>query len=264
MRLSASINLFDGHELLPALLRNLRADVDHLSVVYQMMSWYGEPASIDLAPLLGALHRDGWIDEAVAYDREALPNATVKAHEARKRSIGAELGRSAGASHHLSLDVDEFYRASELRWAKQAIDRDGWDVTVCRFGDYHARPTYRCVELARFHGIDLFVPFICEIEPSTRVDAALDFFCAVDPSRRLPCRRPFVFPPDRLRMHHMTTVRGSRESLVSKFVNSSSRSIFALEDPRDLASLVRRFDPSRDGAPRVTVVADEFGIGGIG
>ena len=38
MKLSASINLFDGEELLFTSLTNLRPVVDHISVVYQLKS----------------------------------------------------------------------------------------------------------------------------------------------------------------------------------------------------------------------------------
>jgi hypothetical protein len=261
--LSACINLFDGHELLVPLVKHIRPEVDHLSIVYQSFSFCGNPAADDLVPLIDTLKGQAWIDDVMQYDPSSFPASTPKEHEARKRTVGFDAARAAGATHHLSLDVDEFYRAGEFRRAIRLICDEGFDATACRIQDYHARPIYRCRELARYHGIDLYVPFICRVDSNVHFDSALDFFCPVDPARRVRYKRPYVFPPDQLLMHHMTTVRGSRQSLVSKFVNSSSRSIFSVEDPAKLAELVWHFDPQRDAKPNVSVVVDEFGIGDV-
>ena len=55
MILSASINLFDGEELLDAKLRALRSEIDHISIVYQTRSYVGNPCSPLLLEILDHL-----------------------------------------------------------------------------------------------------------------------------------------------------------------------------------------------------------------
>lgn len=47
-----SYSVFDGEELLEASLQAIRNSVQHIVVVYQLVSWYGVPASPQLLPLL--------------------------------------------------------------------------------------------------------------------------------------------------------------------------------------------------------------------
>src|SRR5262249_21123885 len=115
--LSASINLFDGHELLAPLVASLRDQVAHLSVVYQTVSFWGNAAADTLWSSIEALVRDGRIDDVRHYDGSARLGWSAKEQEAEKRTLGLELARNAGATHYLSLDVDEFYRPDELRRA---------------------------------------------------------------------------------------------------------------------------------------------------
>lgn len=49
---TASINLFDGEELLPFQLENLRPVIDHISVVYQLKSDTGNNADSNIENLL--------------------------------------------------------------------------------------------------------------------------------------------------------------------------------------------------------------------
>jgi hypothetical protein len=254
--LSGSINLFDGSELLRAQLTALRGELDHVSVIFQERSNRGARSLVPLAPLLRDLVDDGLVDEFVRCE-PSLPTEPVL-HESRKRTLGLDLARARGATHYLSLDVDEFYRPSELATAKAQVEQHGWDATACCVQDYHAGPCYRRVGLTRYLGMDLHVPLICEIGDRMRYDPALPYFCCIDPSRRTPFRSAHAFPPSEIVLHHMTTVRGSRASLVQKFANSTSRSRF--QQPAELADLVWRWSPATRRTPRVEIVADEFSI----
>ncbi len=256
MILSGSINLFDGAELLPPLLRTLRPVLDHISVVYQLRSNRGNRHDPEMGLILSEVRRDGLLDDLACYqpDQQGLSPAR---HEARKRTIGLDLARRAGATHFMSLDVDEFYRPAELALARRQVEIHGYDATACRVQNYHRRPTYRCVGLDTYLGHDLYVPLICEIGGGV-FDPGIEYFCCVDPTRRLPYTNPHIFGTDEMVMQHMTTVRRSHASLVAKFANSSSRSPF--EDPVELADLVWNFEPSADRRPLVEAVVDEFGV----
>jgi hypothetical protein len=263
MRLSASVNLFNGDELLLPALKSLRSSVDHISIIYQTISYWGNPAPETLTGSIVSAMEAGFADDAVEYDPGEFPADAPKQHEARKRTMGISLAARKRATHFLSADVDEFYRPHEFRAAQQRIAAGGFDVTVCRIRDYHSRPVYRCADLAKYRQLDLYIPFICKVHDGVAFDPTLEFFCAVDPSRRLPCQHPHVFSPEELVMHHMTTVRRDRVSLASKFANAASRRGWELESPHALAELVWRFDPRIHKAPVVEIVADEFGLSGI-
>jgi hypothetical protein len=257
MILSGSINLFDGAELLPALLEVLRSELDHISVVYQLHSNYGNRADPEHTAALTELARRGWVDDVLYYHPEHARGPAVR-HETRKRTLGLHLARRAGATHFITLDVDEFYRAAELRQAKHEVELNGFDVTACRVQNYHCRPTYRCVGLDRYVGLDLHVPLIHEIGEHRAFDPSVEYFCCVDQTRRMRYAKPYRFPAEVIVMHHMTTVRRSWQSLVEKFTNSSSPSPFIT--PTELANLVWAFKPGPASRPSVDVVLDEFRI----
>ena len=56
MKLGISYNLFDGEELLEYSINSVRDSCDHINVVYQKISNWGEPCSKDLEDILHDLH----------------------------------------------------------------------------------------------------------------------------------------------------------------------------------------------------------------
>ena len=55
MKLGISYNLFDGEELLEYSIQSVRNSTDHINVVYQKTSNWGEPCSENLEDLLSDL-----------------------------------------------------------------------------------------------------------------------------------------------------------------------------------------------------------------
>ena len=68
MRLGVSYNIFDGEELLEGSIKQIRSEVDYISVVYQTVSNFGNPCNTDLVPLLERLKSEGLIDELFEYN----------------------------------------------------------------------------------------------------------------------------------------------------------------------------------------------------
>ena len=103
MRLSASYNYFNGDEHFLASLRAVRGGIEHVSVVWQEVSNAGEPITEAARAALAEAEAAGLIDEVIAYTPDLeLPRAR---NERRKRRIGLEAARAAGASHFLTLDL---------------------------------------------------------------------------------------------------------------------------------------------------------------
>jgi hypothetical protein len=258
MILSVSINLFDGEELLAPLLRTLRPEVDHISIVYQRFSYRGVPCAPSLPRRLRRLRDAALVDAVDEYD-SSDGRIPPQGHEVRKRNRGLELARRAGATHYMSLDVDEFFHAPDLRYAKQVVEREGYDATACRIQGYHRKAVYRERRLSDFLGYDLYVPLIYAVRDEARFVFDIPFFCTVDNTRRMPFHKAYCFRPDELLMHHMSTVRRSRRSLVSKFLNRST--LDPHDRPGKQAADVWDFRPERGGGPELDVVPDVFGIG---
>jgi hypothetical protein len=143
MILSASINLFDGEELLDAKLRALRGEIDHISIVYQTRSYTGNPCSPQLLGILDHLLKQGLVDELLEYQFEPDPFANPQIFEADKRTRGLELARKFGATHFITMDADEFILPEAMAYAKQQVIEHGYDATACKLIDYWVSQRYQ-------------------------------------------------------------------------------------------------------------------------
>ena len=152
MILSVSINLFDGEELLEPMLRALRTEVDHVSIVYQTRSYSGNPCSPILLPILRTLVKQGLVDQLLEYKCEPTPNEDRQIYEAEKRTLGLELASRYGATHFISLDADEFLLPEAIAFAKQQVINYGYDATACKLIDYWVSPRYQIPGMAQAWG----------------------------------------------------------------------------------------------------------------
>ena len=261
MRLSISVNLFCGEELLTAMLKNIRPEADHISIVYQTVSYVGDPCSPDLIDLLLSLERSGLIDTLYKYNfhkEDLLPQE----HEVKKRNIGLQLARETCATHYMSVDVDEFYILKELQYAKEIIEQEQYDATACRMFAYSQKPIYRHENLVTMYDCDLYVPLIYKVSIENSFVFNADFFCLVDPTRRMGYNRPYCFRPDEIVMHHMTHVRKSKETLCKKFANATSK-IPDMPPPEKMANSIWNTNPLRDSHEQLQIVPDIFNIGDL-
>lgn len=259
MILSASINLFDGEELLDAKFRALRSEIDHISIVYQLRSYVGNPCSPHLLEILENLVNQGLVDDLLEYKFEPDPFANPQVFEAEKRTLGLELARKFGATHFITMDADEFIHGNDMAYAKQQVIENDYDATACKLIDYWISPRYRVRGLAQAWGDYLYVPLIYKIRPNIAFTAAKaheDYFCIADTTRKLPTQNPHRLD-DRVIMHHMTTVRAQREGLISKFKNRSSH-IPPILPAEHMGDLLRAWTPNNRWGPVVDEVPDNF------
>ena len=262
MKLSLSINLFDGEELLLAMLRSVRSVVDHISIVYQKTSYFGRPCSVDLVNVLDNLSRQGLVDDLIEYEAPKLvPGVNPQKYEAEKRTIGLTLARDFGATHFISLDADEFLSAESLSRAKEEVLRHGYDATGCKLIDYWGSPCHQIPGYGQAWGDYLYVPLIYEIKPGlafTSEKLTDEFFCIADTTRKLPNEKPHRLG-DHVVVHHMTTVRAKRGGILSKYVNRSSY-IPPVLPPDHTADLFKAWVPREHWGPNVNIVPDVFNI----
>jgi hypothetical protein len=261
MILSASINLFDGEELLDAKLRALRSEIDHISIIYQTRSYAGNPCSPLLLGILDQLVKQGLVDELLEYQFEPDPFANPQIFEADKRTRGLELARKFGATHFITMDADEFILPEAMAYAKQQVIEHDYDATACKLIDYWISPRYQVRGLAEAWGDYLYVPLIYKIRPGIAFTAEKiheHYFCIADTTRKLPTQNPHRLD-DHVIMHHMTTIRAQRGGLISKYKNRSSYIPPALP-AEHMGDLLRSWAPNHHWGPVTDEVEDIFAI----
>ena len=200
MKLHVSYNAFNGLEFLEANIRNMRPVADVITVLWQKVSNYGNPDVEGIEALVERLKQRGLIDHAVLYDTDLGLAGPV--NELQKRNLGLHTARVAGCTHHLDMDVDEFYFRQQVQQAKVLIEQRDIETSYCRIVEYHKQVNYRCKQLRK----DLHAPFIMKADSELKMRAKAPVL--LDPKRRAkPNDRHHIFKPNELLMHHYTLVR---------------------------------------------------------
>ena len=212
MKWGVSYSVFDGEELLEASIRSIRNSVDYVNVVYQLKSWYGEPASKNLYLLLQKLKANGLIDEIIEYCPNTKLNAGIQ--EKIKRNMGLKAALNAKVDYFMTMDTDEFYFSEELEQAKNDIISKNVDYSYCPIVNYGMAPTERSLTPT-----STSVPFFSKINYFSRLGKNKNIICLADPTRQFK----FIFGKQYflsgINMHHMSFVR---ENMQKKFNSSSN------------------------------------------
>jgi hypothetical protein len=211
MVLGCCYNLFDGEELLLHSVKSIRNCADYIVVIYQDVSNYGNFSSIELLPLLNDLKEKKIIDDFVKY----FPMMNLKGHgnEIAKRNMGMEKCQEAGCTHFMTMDVDEFYKESELNFVKEFVETDKYDSSACQMQTY-----YKTAEWAITPPESYYVPLIYKID-ERKFNLNVRWPISADPTRRLDSKKLMIFMRDKIEMHHMSYVR---KDIRAKLNNSSA------------------------------------------
>lgn len=195
-----SYNAFNGLEFLEANIRNMRPVADVITLLWQKVSNYGNPDVEGIEALVDRLKQRGLINHAVLYDTDLSIGGPF--NELQKRNLGLHTARDAGCTHHLDMDVDEFYFRQQVQQAKVFIEQHDIQASYCRIVEYHKQVNYRCKQLRK----DLHAPFIMKSDSELQMRAKAPVL--LDPKRRAkPNNRHNIFKPNELLMHHYTLVR---------------------------------------------------------
>ena len=251
MKLGVSYIAFEGEELLEYAVRPIRCLADHISVVYQTVSFFGNPAHPELVPNLERLKAAGLIDELVCHVNDL--KLSCKTNEVNARNVGRELSREAGCSHHISADVDEMYEPDQLEFAKR--EADGYDCSVAFTENYYRHPTYR-IHPRQDHRVSLIQPV------GSVYDTACEFPFGVDESRKcMPSAKCRVFGRDEFVVHHMSYVRKDVRRKVTNNSNGWGYSVNKFVSDFDKYRLGEILRVAPDFVNRRTVLAEnKFGI----
>lgn len=215
MRFGVSYNLFNGEEHFLHSLRSVRSSLDHINVVVQYVSNFGDQAAENLFQVVGEAKRSGLVDQVIEYSPDF--SVTAQSNELLKRNIGLEAAKSAGIGYFFTMDADEYYDSDQLSEAKRFILTNGIDTTCAHSYLHIKRPIYR----SRLPDTTC-VCFFTRIDNSTRLTLNDHFPALVDPTRRINGNRSryYMFGADEISMKHMNLVR--QDGLRSKLRNTSS------------------------------------------
>jgi hypothetical protein len=216
MKIGCSWNVFDGEELLEGSIKQIRSEVDYVSVVYQTISNFGNPCDPNLVPLLNRLKDEGLIDELYEYK----PKLDKGGHynEITKRNIGLSLSMGVKCTHHMSLDSDEYYKLEEFKYLKNKMIEGNYDSSYCQMRTYFKEPTFEIRPMNTY-----YVSLIFKIKENSSYILGLSSPVLVDPTRRMEHGKPLILERDEIEMYHMSYVR---KNIHSKLINSSSNSAF--------------------------------------
>jgi hypothetical protein len=238
MKLGISYNVFDGEELLEGSLKLVRRYADYISIIYQTLSNLNRPCSPSLESSIFAIKKSGLVEELITYRPDFSLSPTE--NETIKRNIGLNMSRFSVCTHHLSMDVDEYYDPQEFANICKYIDDNDIDLSACGLYSYYKYPFLRLDPPERY-----FVTFITRIYENSNFITGSYFPVLVDPSRRMNDARckglmKFkCFSQDDLMMHHFTYVR---KNLRSKLENSSASINFT-----NIEKVIQHYDNFRIG-----------------
>lgn len=201
MKLAAIYNVFDGDELLDGSIFRLYDHVDHVIIIYQHVSNFGE-VHVPLLPRESAFRKI----KNIHYD--PILDMGPELNERAKRNLGLDIARALDCTHFLHLDCDEYYEDFEAM--KALYIRSGRDGSACRMRTYFKLPT-----LMMDPPEDYYVPFIHELNGYTKAGSP-GYQVYVDPTRGINCRNVVIMPQP---MHHYSWVR---KDIMRKVRNSSA------------------------------------------
>lgn len=217
MKLGICYMVFDGEELLEFAIKSIRNQIDHVAVTYQNTSYHGNKT--DISSLIKRLTLEGLIDEAIFFEPDLTKSP--KENELNLRNIGLDASRRAGCTHHISSDVDEFYVASQLEYAKKVMDEGDFNYSVVGMSTYYKHPTYLV-----YPEQPLLVTFIHPVHNEYKVVPYPEFPFHMEITRRfVKCDKYRCFSKDEVVMHHMSYVR---KDIRKKFVNNDNRNYYRL------------------------------------
>jgi hypothetical protein len=207
MKLAAVYNVWDGLEHLDKSIGLIHPYVDHVVLVWQTTSNFGE-ANPETAIVIQQMLTKYPKCTDVFYQPNLQQGGTV--NEKNKRMLGHNEAKLLGCTHYLHMDTDEYYVPSDFEQGIKFVLDNNLDTSYCQLITYFKEPTYRYDPIENY-----YVPFICKITSGV---GSFPNNVLVDPTRGAsPSGRIMQVP---IKMHHMSFVRND---IGMKLRNSSAR-----------------------------------------
>jgi len=221
MKLGIAYNIFDGQEMLPFTLRNLRKYAKYIFVIYQDVSNYGN-TNPQLKSVLEKCKAEGLIDKAICYEPELVKDENGKVswksgtlNEIKKRQMGLDVCRMNGCDTYMTLDCDELYDHDQFEKAIQTFELGGYDTSFTKLLTYYKHPTMQLTPPETW-----YQPLFFKIKKDTKFDFYNDYPVNTDRTKMVKSGHCKVFSEDEIVQHHFAYVR---HNLETKVENSSAQ-----------------------------------------
>jgi hypothetical protein len=222
VKLGIAYNIFDGEEILPFALKNLREFAEFIVVVYQTTSNYGN-TNHNLLPVLKELKEKGLIDMLYEYE----PNIVIDKkgeidwksgtlNEVEKRDIGLKICRANNCDTYMTLDCDELYDPKQFEWAIKDFETGGYDTSFTLTYDFYKLPTMQLL-----HKVLWYQPLFYKIKKDSKIEMQKNYPVNIDRTKMIKTHFPVIYKSEEIIQYHYAYVRNS---LKSKVNNSSARS----------------------------------------
>jgi hypothetical protein len=212
MKIGVSYNTFDGEELLEGSIKQIRDQVDYISIVYQTTSNFGNECDSSLLDTLNNLKNIGLVNEL--YEYKPKLNSGGHFNEITKRNIGLALSIGNGCTHHMSMDSDEYYLMDQFRFLKEEMINGDYDSSFCQLKTY-----YKEKDIVIDPPEDYYVSLLYKISPYSIFEMNAFSPVLVDPTRRIKAEKYRIFKRDEIEMHHLSYIRND---IRRKLTNSSA------------------------------------------
>lgn len=220
IKLGITYSLFSGEELLRGSINSIRSQVDYINVVYQDYSWTGNKVSDNVVIILNELLKEGLIDNVIKFENKNNKKSNWMHYEVcKKKNLGIKDLIKNKCTHCMIMDVDEFYKQEEFRYAKEFIFKHNITFSCCSIYDYKMKPIYRAIEENNYA-----VPFIMKLRWWSRLIGHVNTPCRIDNLRAFPLI-PIIdrfYYLNCVNMHHMTGIRIDIESKLENTISNMS------------------------------------------
>jgi len=255
MKLGIAYNIFDGEEMLPFTLRNLRPFAEFIVVIYQTTSNFGNK-NPNLLNTLTNLKTEGLIDKLflyepkMEYDKQGggINWKSGTLNEIEKRNIGLKICRANGCDTYMTLDCDELYDHKQFEWAMFNFEQGGYDTSFTQLLTYYKLPTMQIDPPE-----DYYVPLFYKLKKDTKHEFFETYPVAIDRTRMVKAGYAKVYKRKEIQMYHYAYVRNN---LISKVNNSSAQS--DKQTAKDVIDRYENWKSVEDGA--CLIGKQEFGL----
>ena len=237
MKLGLVINVFEGTEHLEPILAELRDCVDWVCVLWQKVSYFGNPLADEDREELHRLHDTDLVDDFVEFFPDLSKAPTEQERDKRNQGVDAAAGQ--GMSHVLVIDSDEYYLEEQVLKAKGHIQERGFNATYCTYVNY-----YKDFSHQLDYGQAFFVPFIHEVGVHYKAGKGPG---PVDPTRTLVDKgiKTAALPAWLVQMHHAAWIR---KDIQKKLANWSNKDLYT---PALLEKTIQCYDTWEEGQEAV-------------
>lgn len=214
MKLAALYSIYNGTELLNGSIEQIENLCDEIIICYQTTSNTGNFSN----------ESDRWIEQNEQFIKdfnikilffEPDFNKKTKQNERDKHNKMLDFARNIECTHFLLSACDHYYDNNEFQKTKQFLIENPVDVSITWMYTFYKNTNWRLDPIENYG-----MPFICKINPETKIAQNQNYPILTDPSVQVsPVNNFYVFYPNQIMLFHFSMIR---MDIDSKFDNAAA------------------------------------------